>query len=250
MPFYAGCVSVVRQTVITMNWKRYEEQTAEFFRSLGCDTEVDAKVIGARAEHKVDVWVRFKKFGLETKWVIECKYWNSAVPKEKVLVLKAIVEDVGADRGILISTAGFQSGSVKASEKTNITLTDLDELKATAQEDLVSSVLQIIETRAVELKYAFLDLYNHEQTSPHSWTLSPLPGIDAKAVMHTIGRLALLEFGFDRVRLKKPPYPIKFDETGQQVVAVDTVEEFVDRASEFINDAQEILNLQHVSQAR
>src|SRR3972149_6255903 len=140
-----------------MDWKQYQDETSEFFRSLGCDAEVEAKVVGVRAEHKIDVWVRFKKFGLETRWVIECKYWNSAVPKEKVLALRSVVEDVGADRGILISAAGFQSGAVRASEKTNITLTDLDGIKETAQEDLVSSVLHRLETRAVGLKYALHD---------------------------------------------------------------------------------------------
>ena len=109
-----------------MTWRQFQEETAEFFRSLGCDAQVEAKIIGARAEHKIDVWVCFTKFGLETKWVIECKDWNSAIPKEKVLALKSVVEDVGADRGFLISTTGFQSGAVRACEKTNITLTDPD----------------------------------------------------------------------------------------------------------------------------
>jgi len=122
-----------------MDWKQYQDEIAKFFRSLGADAEVEAKVAGARAEHRIDVWVRFKKFGLETRWVIECKYWNSAVPKEKVLALRSVVEDVGADRGILISAGGFQSGAVRAAEKSNITLTDLDGLKETANEDLVSA---------------------------------------------------------------------------------------------------------------
>ena len=118
-----------------MNWRRYQEETAEFFRSLGCEADVEAKVLGARAEHRIDVWVRFNKFGIETKWVIECKYWNSSVTKEKVLALQRVVEDVGADRGILVSTAKYQRGAVRVAEKTNITLTNLDELKESAHED-------------------------------------------------------------------------------------------------------------------
>src|SRR5437016_545584 len=146
-----------------MTWRQFQEETAEFFRSLECDAQVEAKIIGARAEHNIDVWVRFTKFGLETKWVIECKDWNSAIPKEKVLALKSVVEDVGADRGILISTAGFQSGAVRACEKTNITLTDLDGMKETASEDLIASVLHRIETRTVELKYDLHSLYITER---------------------------------------------------------------------------------------
>ena len=227
-----------------MTWKRFQEQAAEFFRSLGCDAQVEAKVTGVRAEHKIDVWVRFTKFGLETNWVIECKDWNSAVPKEKVLALKSVVEDVGADRGILISTAGFQTGAIRACEKTNITLTDLDGLKETAREDLVASVLHRIHTRATELKYKLHNLYTFEQTSPHSWTSKPYPGVDVNAVINAIGKLALLEFGFDRVRLKTPPYPVQFDDSGERMGVVDTLEDFVAGASEVIDGAESTFKLQ------
>jgi hypothetical protein len=233
-----------------MNWRRYQEETAEFFRGLGCEAYVEAKVPGARAEHKIDIWVRFNKFGLETKWVVECKFWNSRVTKEKVLVLRSVVEDVGADRGILISAAGYQSGAIRAADKTNITLTDLDGLRETAQEDLLASVLYRIETRAFELKYALHNLFSSEQTSPHSWTSRPLAGIDGNIVINTIGKLAVLEFGFDRVRLRQPPYPIKFDETGQRQVVVDTLDEFVARASEVISEAESTLNSQLASKPK
>ena len=76
-----------------MKWQQFQDHTAEFFRSLGCHAQVEAKVTGARVEHKIDVWVRFNKFGLETKWVIECKDWNSTVPKEKVLYSSRMIRD-------------------------------------------------------------------------------------------------------------------------------------------------------------
>lgn len=227
-----------------MNWRRYQEETAEFFRSLGCEADIEAKVSGVRAGHKIDVWVRFRKFGLETRWVIECKHWNSSVTKEKVLVLRSIVEDVGADRGILISSSGYQSGAVRAAEKTNVTLTDLDGLKETAQQDLSASVLHCIETRAVKLKYALHNLFRTEQTNPNIWSSKPLPGVDSKSVISTIGTLAILEYGFDRVRLQKPPYPIKFDETGHRQIVVDTLDEFVAIAYEVISEAESTLNSQ------
>jgi len=231
-----------------MNWRQYQEQTADFFRSLGCQADVEARVPGARAEHKVDVWVRFRKFGLEANWVVECKYWNSRVTKEKVLVLRSVVEDVGADRGLLISVAGFQTGAVRASERTNITLTDLEGLKETAQEDLLSSVMHRIEVRATEIRYALRALYRTEQTGPYALTLTPRAGVDGKAVMSAFGKLAILAFGFECVRLKKPPYPVEFDEAGQRQVAVSTLEEFVARASDVIAGAEVTLEGQRTSE--
>lgn len=227
-----------------MNWKQYQDETAELFRNLGCEVEIDSKIVGARAEHKIDVWVRFRKYGIETRWVIECKCWSTPVTKEKVLVLRSVVEDVGADRGILISREGFQSGALRASENTNITLTDLEELKRTAEDDLVFSVVHRLETRAIELKYTFHELYISQRTGPNSWISKPRPGMRVQDVMRVGGGLAILEFGFDRVRLKKPPYPVKFEDAGQRKIAVGTLEEFVVRASEFINEAEKVLNSQ------
>ena len=70
-----------------MSWKRYQEETAKYFLSLGCDAKVNEKVIGARAEHYIDVLVRFKMFGFEIMWIIECKYWNTSVPKRRLWYL-------------------------------------------------------------------------------------------------------------------------------------------------------------------
>jgi hypothetical protein len=84
-------------------WQEYQNQVARLFADLGCTIEVEPTVQGARGRHKVDVLVRFPVFGLKSLWVIECKYWTSPIPKEKVLVLRSVVEDVGADRGILVS---------------------------------------------------------------------------------------------------------------------------------------------------
>jgi hypothetical protein len=229
---------------VPMNWRQYEDQTAAFFRRLGCHAEIEARVVGARAAHVIDVWVRFEKFGLEVKWAVECKCWNSAVPKEKVLALQAIVQDVGADRGVLISKSGFQSGALRACQNTNITLTDLEGLQETARDELVSSALSLVETRALELRHAFLDLYSVKQTSSRSWISTPRVGVDGKAVAHSLGQLGLLGFGFDQVRLRKPPYPVRFDDEGQGQIAVNTLDEFVDQASSVINEAESSLRAQ------
>jgi hypothetical protein len=76
------------------------------------------------------VFVTGSVYGFEIQWVIECKDCTFNIPKEKVLALQAIVQDVGVDRGILLSGAGFQSGAIRLSRNTNITLTSLSDLRA------------------------------------------------------------------------------------------------------------------------
>ena len=169
-----------------MDWKKYEQQAAEFFRSLGCHVEIGATIKGARAKHKIDVWVVFTRFGIETKWVVDCKFWRKPVTKEKVLALTGVAQDVGADRGVLVSQRGFQAGAVRAAEHTNVTLTSLEDLKRTAQNDLILSALQTLETKAIAVRYGLHELYSSERTGPGSITAKPLPGVDGKAVMDAI----------------------------------------------------------------
>jgi hypothetical protein len=233
-----------------MDWQEYQEQTASVFRSLGCEADVEALVKGVRTDHKIDVWVRFKRFGLETKWAVECKCWATAVTQEKVMALKAIVDDIGADRGILISTAGFQSGAVRAAEKTNITLTDLDFLKNTANEDLSLSVIHTIEVRTLKTLAALHGLHTTEKIAngnngQTSWVSKPRTGVDGQSVIRAIGALSLLRMGFDQVRLKTPPYVIPLDFV-DKTVAVDRLEDFAAGAVRAVEEAERVLNSQPI----
>lgn len=83
---------------------------------------------GVRGVHVLDVYATGNFNGIQFKWVVECKAWKSNVPKEKVLALTSIVQDVGADRGFLLSEVGFQSGAIKVTQNSNITLTSIEEL--------------------------------------------------------------------------------------------------------------------------
>lgn len=112
-------------------WKKYQQQAAEFFGALGLTATVERTVEGARGKHKVDVHVEGNYLGISFVWIVECKAWRSNVPKEKVAALSAILQDIGADRGFLLSEKGFQSGALRMAEKSNITLTSLADLAST-----------------------------------------------------------------------------------------------------------------------
>ena len=112
-------------------WSEYQEEAAEFFRSLGLQADTNVTLKGARTSHDVDVVVRSRHAGFEVTWVVECKHWKSAVSKLHVLGLRQIVADVGADRGILLAEAGFQSGAAEAAALTNVQLVNsVEELVA------------------------------------------------------------------------------------------------------------------------
>jgi hypothetical protein len=116
------------------DWREYQQAVAAHFRQLGCVVAIEERIQGVRATHAVDVSVRFHQHGVDCLWIIECKLWKRRVRKENVMTLKSIVDDIGADRGIIFSENGFQSGALKAVSYTNILpVTSLEDFKRTVQ---------------------------------------------------------------------------------------------------------------------
>lgn len=115
------------------SWQAYQEAVGTAFRELGCKAEVNKTLASARGPQDIDVYVTFEKFGFECRWVIECKLWSSPVPKDVVHTLYSKVQNIGADRGLIFSESGFQSGAFDAARNTNILLQDtLEAFRGTA----------------------------------------------------------------------------------------------------------------------
>ena len=141
------------------NWQKYQEEAAKFFRTLGLSSVIEAKVDGARSKHCVDVYVQGNLHGIQFKWIVECKAWRTNVPKEKVLALAEVVEDIGADRGFLLSETGFQSGAIIQANKRNITLASVQDLREAVSADVTERVLSRLSWRADRAKAEFRRRY-------------------------------------------------------------------------------------------
>lgn len=129
------------------SWQEYQEAVAEAFRQLGYTAETDQRVDGVRGSHDVDVLVTHQRHGIAITWIVECKLWNSRVNKLHVITLQGIVTDVGADRGLLFSESGFQSGGEEMADVSNVTLvTSLTDFVATAHADAATRTLPLIES--------------------------------------------------------------------------------------------------------
>jgi len=143
---------------MAISWKEYQEEAASFFRSLGLDVSTDVTVEGVRTTHDVDVLVKSHYVGFEITWLVECKHWKTRVSKLHVLALREIVADVGADRGILLSEAGFQSGAIEAANLTNVQVTTLAEVSATAKNDIYSMRLRELYDRIEKCNDRYWDI--------------------------------------------------------------------------------------------
>jgi restriction system protein len=139
-------------------WKKYQEDAAEHFRSLGLNASTDVAVKGVRTSHDVDVLVTSHYVGFDVTWVVECKHWKTPVNKLHVLALREIVSDVGADRGILLSESGFQSGAIEAANLTNIQVTSLSEITQSAASSIYAMRLRDLFDRTGVCKERYWDI--------------------------------------------------------------------------------------------
>jgi restriction system protein len=65
-------------------------------------------------EYKIDVLVRLKVFGGAALLIlVECKHQRRPVERDEAMVLEAKLRDVGAHKGMLFSTSGFQKGAIQ-----------------------------------------------------------------------------------------------------------------------------------------
>ena len=232
------------------SWEKYQVEVANLFKELGCIVEVEASVQGVRSRHKIDVWVRFARFGIQQAWAIECKLWQRPIPKEKILVLKSIVEDVGADRGILIAESGCQPGAFSAASSTNISLVTLNDLRELAKPELLGLALIALHKRAVRVKELSFSLYDHEHWSNgkfHGGSWRPKPGVDADAVMKAGSIASVILMGVERAQLNNFPVPLKFDNDGDKIVRAPDLESFVVSAGQLLDEMEIILKNQKVS---
>jgi hypothetical protein len=216
-------------------WKQYQEDTATLFRELGCEAATDLEVQAVRGKHLVDVSVRFSRFGLHQHWIIECKFWKSAVPKEKVLALKSIVEDIGADRGILVSESGHQSGAIDAARMTNITLTSLQGLRFAARADLLSLGLAEVHRRTAQMKAYVFSLW---ETTRHSANYSESKlraGVNSNLALRLGGAVSILGMGLEEAMLGRFPAPLPVLNDRDRIVRANDLGEFVTAASELLD---------------
>ncbi|WP_435123930.1 restriction endonuclease [Micromonospora tulbaghiae] len=151
-----------------MDWKQYQREVAAFLSSLGFDTKVDETVHGARAVHDIDVTARSRVAGVNQLWIVECKLWKRPVPKERVLTFRGVVEDVGADRGVLFSESGFQSGAKTAAQKTNISLTSFADFERDFSNEVAAARARTLDLRLASLMQAFDRLWDLPQADRES----------------------------------------------------------------------------------
>ena len=192
-------------------WFDYQEEVADFFRSLGLSAETNVRVEGVRTRHDVDVVVQSKHAGFDVLWLVECKSWNAPIRKEKVLALRTIVEDTGADRGFMMAESGYQSGALEASLFANVMLTSMAELNERLAYEIGVAKLRSIADRAESCQERYWTINKSDRIEfdlrPEVGGYGFMGDVVIKAVDHTV-RLAL-----------RHGFPVIYDRTMSALMA-------------------------------
>lgn len=88
----------------------------ESARQSGHEIEAEhlGVIEGLGGEYKIDALVTLTIFGgAQVTFLVECKHKNRPVERDDALILEAKLRDVGAHKGMMFSTSGFQSGAIK-----------------------------------------------------------------------------------------------------------------------------------------
>lgn len=139
---------------VPKDWRDLQNQTARFLNQAGYHAVSPCEISTARGKAEVDVLVDSPD-ELVKRIICECKYWDSAVPKEKVHAFRTVVADSGASLGLLISKTGFQSGAIEAAKYSNIQLVTWDEFLNIIKDRWILTELRELKLSAGQLGLCF-----------------------------------------------------------------------------------------------
>lgn len=111
------------------SWQDLQQQSARILAECGFAVEVEKKVKLVRGQAEIDVYAEETLKGRKYIILCECKHWKAAVPQTVVHAFRSVMADVGAHKGYIISSSGFQSGSRDAAEMTNVELVTWDQFQ-------------------------------------------------------------------------------------------------------------------------
>jgi hypothetical protein len=111
------------------DWSELQILVARLFSEIGGAVKLGEHVKLVRGEKEIDVLVRDTQTIPASVYLVECKFWNKAIPQEVIHAFRTVVADFGANHGFIVSRVGFQAGAKAAIRNTNVTLLTFEELQ-------------------------------------------------------------------------------------------------------------------------
>ncbi len=130
----------VNVNIELMTSKEYEIFIKNLFQILAKDENLkevefyhNKRYQGLTRTWDVDVSYNFVLNKFKFLVFVECKYWNKRVEADEVSLMLSCLNDCGAQKGVIATTVGFQSGALKAAKKLGIGLLIVNDIDKTPE---------------------------------------------------------------------------------------------------------------------
>ncbi len=113
-----------------MHWESYEALVENVCRELARAQGIKVypkRQYTSKSGRPIEVDVSFELEALGSRifGIVECKHYSRKVEATEVMILAKTKEQLGAHKGILVSTVGFQSGAIAEAIQEGIALATL-----------------------------------------------------------------------------------------------------------------------------
>jgi restriction system protein len=107
--------------------REFENLIKEFLSDLGKDLKSfnashDVKLLTSDGEYQIDVIVTFEALNVDFTILVECKKHKNKIKRDVVQLLYDKIRTIGANKGIIFSTSGFQKGAELFAKEHSIAL--------------------------------------------------------------------------------------------------------------------------------
>jgi hypothetical protein len=112
-----------------------ERLVTNLFKAKGYDARHNVKMRGrSGVEHQIDVYAEYRAPLHVSKIIVECKSYDKPIDKDVVMKLIHEVEDLGVDKGILVTTSYFTPDAISTAQGYNVELWDGAKLRELLRE--------------------------------------------------------------------------------------------------------------------
>lgn len=128
--------------------RNFEIEVRRFLVGLGTNLSNfqalhDQVITKPDGDYQIDVYVTFEALGADFKVLIECKHHKRPVERQLVQVLHDRLASVGAHKGMIFSTGGFQSGALRYAKEHGIACVHVMDGKAVYGQKSIGNPVQL-----------------------------------------------------------------------------------------------------------
>ena len=112
-----------------IDWRDLQNKVCLLLSQSGFEAETEKVVSTPRGEVEIDVFAIDPRSIDRISYVVECKNWCNPVNQSVIHAFTTVMNETGSNIGYIVSKAGFQKGSLRYTDHTNIKLFSFIELQ-------------------------------------------------------------------------------------------------------------------------